>query len=537
MRSVLQLIYTSLMLLIVIGCGGVNQQARIEPGTETPASMAGEAGSGEPANPNLAPPAVVGMSVEEKNDLLTQARQLAADGDIAGAESQLKDLLLQSEDSDAEEPDRFVAEARYNLGVLAEWQGKETDARRHYEAALNENPAFGMAVVAIGRLLLRNGEKAAALNYAQGRLVKQPKSAALRNALNRLRIAANADLQKVETDSKLVLREDEKNVAAMVNLAAYYAGTGKYELSIAVLRNAREIQKTNREIMYRLSLAHQALGEKLEARLALEDAVKLPGGGTAEIHNNLGIIYHIAGDFPGAEGQYRKALARWPTMLEAQVNLANALKGQQKYAEAKAAMDTSLAQAPNSPDVNYNLGILLLDGQIPDMDPIVRLQKAITHLEKYKQTSREGGKAALANDYIAEAQKRIEVEKKRQEQMRNQPKEPAGGGDDDDDDDFGDMDDDDDDFGDMDDDDDDDDFGDMDDDEGDGAGEGAAQTDAETESDDTKNADGEDDENNGEASESDDSSGPDEDAAGTDNETAETDDEEDIEDTVEDSDE
>ena len=63
------------------------------------------------------------------------------------------------------------------------------------------------------------------------------------------------------------------------------------------------------------SQARLALKDKLRARLILEEATRLDGGATAEIYNNLGVIYHEAGDFAGAEIQFMKALARWLDML------------------------------------------------------------------------------------------------------------------------------------------------------------------------------------------------------------------------------
>ena len=308
--------------------------------------------------------------------------------------------------------------------MLAEWQGRPDAARAHYRDALTHDPTFGPALIAHGRLLIRAGDPAAALRLARDHLARAPTHPALRNAYNRLRLDTDREVDQVEADSKAVLRDDEKNVDAMINLAATYHRTDRHELAIAILDNARALAPADPEILTWKALAHQALGEDQKARFTLEEATALPGGATAEIHNNLGLIYHAAGDYIGAEAQFRRALARWPDMLAARINLGNALKGQQRFADADAALQQALARAPRDPDVLYDLGILYLDGQLPDLTPVDRLGRALAFFERYQQTPEGRAADDPVVDYIEEARKRIEVEQKRAEQQRSVPKSP-----------------------------------------------------------------------------------------------------------------
>jgi tetratricopeptide (TPR) repeat protein len=213
----------------------------------------------------------------------------------------------------------------------------------------------------------------------------------------------------------------------MRNLAEAYALQGKFELAIAILTNALALEPEDPSLLGRMAIAHLKLGERPKARAALEKAIALPGGATAEIYNNLGLVYHEAGDFVGAEDLFRKALARWPAMLPARVNLGNALKGQQKYAEADAVLRDALQQSPRSSDALYNLGILYLDGQIPGMEAVARLERALAYFEQYRQVAASKPAGDPVEQYVAEAQKRIDVEKKKAAQARQAPKEPEGG--------------------------------------------------------------------------------------------------------------
>ncbi|MCK6571340.1 tetratricopeptide repeat protein [Myxococcota bacterium] len=343
---------------------------------------------------------------------LDEAHAAAASGDLDGARRLYE--RIAAEDSTAAEP-------VYNLGVLAERQGDDVGARRYYKQALDVRPDFGPAVTAIANVMLRKGDASGALAFAEGQLARAPESSGLRNAVSRLRLLSG-DVDGAIRDATLVLRADEKNVDAMKVLAGGYFRQKKFELAVAILRSAEANDPADPEIHAKLARAHLALDEKPRARLALEKAVALPGGGSAEVYNDLGLLYHEAGDYAGAEGMFRQALARHPQFLAAQVNLGNSLKGQQKYAEADAAMKRALELGPGSGDVLFNLGILYLDGQIPGIEPLARLQQAIDFFNRYKSAAG----ARPANDpveqYIAEANKRVVVEQKKAESARKDPK-------------------------------------------------------------------------------------------------------------------
>ncbi len=350
----------------------------------------------------------------EAREAVDEGAELAAEGDLGGAEQAFREALKAQPN---------LAEAAYNLGILAEWQGRYDEAARQYEAALQANPEFGPAVVAAAYLRLREGDAPGALRMAEQALSAKPDSKHLRNAVNTIRLELPGRSEQVVQDSKKVLREDEKNVQAMINLASAYHQQGKYELAVAILENALALDPENPEILSRMALAQVAMKDDVAARVTLEKAAALTGGATAEIYNNLGVIYHAAGDYAGAEQQFRRALARWPHMLSAQVNLGNSLKGQQRFDDADKALQDALKIDPRSPDALYNLGILYLDGNLQGLTPVQRLERALKYFEEYKQA---GGtkKDDPVELYIQEATKKIEVEKKREAQMRNAPKAP-----------------------------------------------------------------------------------------------------------------
>ena len=400
----------SLFLLgLVVGCGSAPET---KPANDVAAQAPATPGPTAPVAPPPMP-APPELTEEEKRALIASGQTASLDGDLSLAEKRFRDAADMAPD---------LVEARYNLGVLAEWQGRYSEARRQYQRALSTTPEFSPAVVAIGRIMMREGDAPGALDFARDALANRPQSIPLRNALNRLRVAARSEMPAVETESKLVLREDEKNVEAMINLAAAFHHAQKYELAIAILQNAKILDEENPEILSRLALAHLGLDEELPARFALEAASQLEGGATAEVYNNLGLLYHKAGDYPSAETQFRKALARWPDMLPARINLGNALKGQQRYADADREFKGALADHPESPELLFNLGILYLDGALPGMGSIDRLQQALQFFERYKEMAGNRPADDPTDAYIGETNKRIVVEQKKLEQQRKSSK-------------------------------------------------------------------------------------------------------------------
>ena len=121
------------------------------------------------------PPPAPQVTVEDADKAINEAQETALGGDLTSAEERLKTTLAGLSQNDPNTAKR-IGDIQYNLGLLAEWQGRYSQARRQYESALEVQPELGSAVVAVGRLMLRSGDAAGAVNYARGRLVGRQKS-------------------------------------------------------------------------------------------------------------------------------------------------------------------------------------------------------------------------------------------------------------------------------------------------------------------------------------------------------------------------
>ena len=171
-----RLAFLLVLFVLLNACGGA-QKPKLEE-TQSPADPSKAKGQ-----PGVIEPVVKRLSTEELRALLNEAREAVSNGDLSTAEEKFKEVILQSVEP-SDDQTALLAEARFNLAVLAEWQGDYERAKRDYEAALLRKPELGDAIVAVSRIMIRQGDEAGALRYASGRWGSKKESIALINLRN-----------------------------------------------------------------------------------------------------------------------------------------------------------------------------------------------------------------------------------------------------------------------------------------------------------------------------------------------------------------
>ncbi len=316
-----------------------------------------------------------------------------------------------------------LSESHYNLGLLEEQAGHWEAARKSYEAALSVRPDFGPAVMANASLIMRQEGFEAARRFAESCLAQDPEDLDLRNARNAVLLYESGHAAEVVGDSKQILRKDERNLGAHLNLSAAFYEQGKFEMSRQAAEDVLALDSENPEALGRKGLAELELGKESTALAMFEQAVAFPLGAQPEILNELGLLYHKLGDDTDAEVRFREALARWPTLFEAWVNLGNCLKAQGKYKESEEAFlhAKSLGSALGA-EADYNLAVLYLDAQLPHLSDVERLKLAIEGFNHYLSETQNA--PPQVEKYLAGAQKKLVAAEKKAEQLKNQPKKP-----------------------------------------------------------------------------------------------------------------
>jgi tetratricopeptide (TPR) repeat protein len=316
--------------------------------------------------------------------------------------------------------------AAYNLGVVAEKQGKLDQAQSHYESALQKDATFTPALMNLVRLHLRRGDVSKAGSLAR-RYAENHAENMSHRAVQLEVMLAKEQYNAVVQQAKSILKRDERNVEAMVALATANYRMGRFELARAVLNRASELSPERPDLYFLFGLIAMENEETSKAIANFKEAIKYAPR-FPEAHNNLGLLYDEASDYQAAADEYQAAIDAYPDFAGAHLNLGNAYKNLSKPKKAEASFQRVLEIKGDHADAYFNLGILYLDASMPGMDKIPRLQKAIEMLNEYKRVSRgQLGEDDPADKYIQAARKQIEAEKQRQKMMRQMQKKQSGG--------------------------------------------------------------------------------------------------------------
>jgi tetratricopeptide (TPR) repeat protein len=316
------------VLVLVTAC------ATSAPAEKAPAAPVAPAASGSgPSTPN------------------TRAMLLFEDATKA-AEAQAKsgsrdDAALERRFEAVRQADPTFAEADYNLGVLAERQGKRDQAYASYRSALQKKPSLKPAAEGLARLTRAQGDLPSAIAQWNDVAKAFPDDAESRAQLAEL-YRLTSDHDRAQDYARQALIRDPKNIdayktllrsnldrkqfamAELVGVRALkisttdpdlYMGIGDVQLGKgAVDKAAAQYQKALDAnagfVPARLALARLALKDEdyAAAEKHLSRAVA-DGGGTAEVHLDLGVAYR-------GLGQPDKALAEYDAAEKLQPRLA-----------------------------------------------------------------------------------------------------------------------------------------------------------------------------------------------------------------------
>lgn len=324
--------------------------------------------------------------------------------DLTAAESSYKTQVERHSQDD---------QAWTNLGIVQERLGKNDDAERAYRKALELKPEQQAAWDNLTRLQCRTGHAAQAESSLREQLQAKPDAVPPRIALVQA-LLCQKKLDAAATEAKRALKAEERNVRAMQLLAQVYYRERKYELARLVLDNARTIAPDDAATHNAFGLVQLALGSRPAALESFKKAAELKPD-FAEARNNLGALLNEAENYPAALEQLEAAVQAAPDFVSARLNLGNAWRGQGDFARALAEYQQVLRLAPELPDTYFNLAILHLDAEPPDMDPIVRLQASLSFFDQYRA---RGGRDERVDDYVKDARKGIEKEERRREREK-----------------------------------------------------------------------------------------------------------------------
>ncbi len=340
----------------------------------------------------------------EAQAALKRSLELSARGDFPSAERELKRIV---------DRDPRLDYAWTNLGIVYEREALPQQAERAYRKALELKPDQDEAWNYLTRLYARTGRSAQIEGELRGRIQQAPTSQGTRGALVFLLLQQDK-YEAAGSEAKKILQADEHHVRGMQLLAQVYFHQGKHELAKMVLENARAIDPNDAVTYNGLGLVNLALKSRGPALENFKQAVALKAD-FAEAKNNLGAMLNEAQDYDAAIRELEGAVNVAPDFAAARLNLGNAYRGKQENGKALAQYIQVRQLNPELADTYYNLAILHLDSEIPNLDPVARLKTAIAYFDQYRQ---KGGKDERVEQYLRDATKDIEKEQRRQQRER-----------------------------------------------------------------------------------------------------------------------
>jgi tetratricopeptide (TPR) repeat protein len=279
---------------------------------------------------------------------------------------------------------------RLRLAEVLLLQGRQEDARRHFQKVVASDPANPRAQLGLARLAQRRDEGNVALIHVT-HAVSSPltrKSALTLRAEIRQQLGmpdqAGEDLRQAakEPDDPPwpdpFVEEVERlrvGVQARLNLADRLLQQGRGPEAIALLEETAQSAPESDGVYLVLGQTWLRLGNPAQAQKALERAVaQTPGA--AEAHFQLGNALFLQ-DQPGpAAERFRAAIRLNPAHVLAHYNLAHSLLKGGDRPGAIAAFRAALRYRPNYADAHINLGDLLAQ-EGKNVEALAHLEEAV----------------------------------------------------------------------------------------------------------------------------------------------------------------
>ncbi|MFY0567962.1 tetratricopeptide repeat protein [Archangium lansingense] len=278
--------------------------------------------SAAPAPVEQAPaPAPVPETKKERDarEIFAQAVAAFHAGDYVKAEEGFREVVAKAPQS---------LNAQFNLGVIAERQGRSADAQAAYEKVRFLEPGHVPTLLNLGRIYRTQEKYEEAISlYEAGLKVKgrEHEPSLLNNLTLAYRLAGKYEL--AEATARRVLARHPDDAEAYKNLALVYYDQGKYRLAELVLANARKLDEKDPGIYNNLGMVYLKLEDRARALTQFQKAVSLDER-FASGYVNLGAMALAWRDYAGAERSFSKAVELEPGSHEAWLYYAYALDGQ-----------------------------------------------------------------------------------------------------------------------------------------------------------------------------------------------------------------
>ena len=350
------------------------------------------AGCGTTAPAQKAPPPVTTAPAAAGPSTPNSRAMLLFEDATKAAEAQAKsgtrdDAALERRFEAVTQADPTFAEADYNLGVLAERQGKREQAFAYYRSALQKKPSLKPAAEGLARLTRAQGDLPSAIAQWNDVAKAFPDDAESRAQLAELYRLTN-DHDRAQDFARQALIRDPKNLDAYKTLLR--SNLDRKQFAMAELVGVRALKISSADPDLYMGIGDVQLGKGSVDKAAAQYQKALDANaGFVPARLALARLALKDEDYAAAEKHLSRAVADGGGTAEVHLDLGVAYRGLGQPDKALAEYDAAEKLQPRLAAVYLNRGIVLQ--RYKDMP-----EKS---LELYKQyVALSGGESALAND-------------------------------------------------------------------------------------------------------------------------------------------
>lgn len=363
-----------------------------------------------------AAPATAETDEERLDRVLREASEAVASGDAARLRKSVEDLKAAS----AMAPDR--AEIPYNVGVVYEAMGDDTNARKSYLRATDVDPTLGEAWLNLGAMAEEQGDYARALQGYEAGLRYAPEHPGLVVGVIGVLRKQGKYAQAVER-AKQALGQNSNNIDAYNNLGLVYLDQGQVDLASFVYQKAlNSIEGADQNAMLHCNLGrvYLARDQAFLARQELQRALDLDPKLVAAMMF-LADLHLDDRNWTDAAAMLERARVIEPQNTAILVNLGIAYRGLGRFEEAQSLYQQALDLDPGNPDPYLNLAVL-------QGDHMRAYDAALASIDRYLAAG--GARTALAEQWRTELaaskdkyERELDRKRKREEREKQRAEE------------------------------------------------------------------------------------------------------------------
>ncbi len=265
--------------------------------------------------------------------------------------------VLEAKFKAAGAEDPKLAEVDYNLGVLAERQGKKDEAISHYQTALKKKPMLKQAAENLAVIAQNDGRVPEAVRAYESILAAYPDDPSARARLAEI-YRLGGDHDRAMEMARLALIREPRSLTAYKVMMLSYLDRKQVSMARLVALRALKIDDNDPELYHTIGLILLAENEPAKAQLQFKRATEVRPDYLPS-HVMLAKTALAQENYPGAEEHLRRILQANGKNAEAHLDLGIVYKGQGQYDKALQEYDLAEQINPELAAIYLNRGIIL----------------------------------------------------------------------------------------------------------------------------------------------------------------------------------